>query len=407
MKRPGKGFLAELGLTSGTLGSTAGQTVMVTVFPVLLAEYAPSALWVGLAIGGEGLLALAVPYWIGALSDRLPDRLARSVGRRAFFLLASAPFMAATLIAAPLVSGYWPLVGIAVVFFTAFHVFLTPLWTLMVDAVADDRRGRVQGIRGVLHAIGLGYGLVAGGLLLSIWQPLPFVIAALLILVATACTWLAASAWGGDRDSNRQERVRPQALAELKEKPALRWFLVGNALWTGAVDGIRPYFFLFATTVVGITIGHASILLALLVAGFAIGSLVLGHAADRFDRGRMLQAGLWLTATAMFAGTFARSTGPVIVLLLFAGIGAATLMTLPYPLFATLVDESAMGQHTGFYVISLGTGRMLAPILIGAVIDVGGRFMPDQQGYPLMWPVAGLLMVGGAIALRRSMSTVP
>src|SRR5690606_28567573 len=196
IQTPGPGVLAEIGLTAGTLGSTAGQTVMVAVFPVLLAEYAPSAFWVGLAIGSEGLLALLVPTWVGALSDRLPAALARTVGRRTFFLLASAPLMAITLALAPLVRGYWALLGIACAFFGAFHIFLTPLWTLMVDAVPNERRGRVQGIRGVLHAIGLGYGLVAGGLLLSVWRPLPFLIAALLTVISTLTTWLAARAWG-------------------------------------------------------------------------------------------------------------------------------------------------------------------------------------------------------------------
>src|SRR5690606_26542963 len=69
--------LRQHGLTVGTLGSTAGQTVMVALLPILLAEYAPSAVWIGFAIGGEGVFALLVPYWIGALSDHLPQRLAR------------------------------------------------------------------------------------------------------------------------------------------------------------------------------------------------------------------------------------------------------------------------------------------------------------------------------------------
>lgn len=402
---PERGLLAEIGLTAGTLGSTAGQTVMVAVFPLLLAEFAPSALWVGIAIGSEGLLALLVPYWVGALSDRLPAPLTRTIGRRAFFLLASAPLMAVTLVLAPLVRGYWALLGIACAFFAAFHIFLTPLWTLMVDAVPADRRGRVQGIRGVLHAIGLGYGLVAGGLLLSVWRPLPFLIAALLILISTLATWLAARAWGVDRRDRGVHGEAPpkRAWDEIRSRPSLRWFLAGNALWTGAVDGVRPYFFIFATTVVGITIARASIILSLLVVGFALGSAVLGWASDRMDRGRLLEVGLWLTAAAMFAGTFARSVGAVIGLLLFAGIGAAALMALPYPLFASLVEEGAMGQHTGFYVVSLGVGRMFAPILIGAVIDIGANFMPQEQGYPLMWPVAGLLMALSAFALKRSM----
>jgi MFS family permease len=401
---PERGLIAEIGLTAGTLGSTAGQTVMVAVFPVLLAEYAPSAFWVGLAIGGEGVLALLVPYWVGALSDRLPARLARAVGRRMFFMLTSAPLMAITLIAAPYVEGYWPLVAIAAAFFGAFHIFLTPLWTLMVDAVPNERRGRVQGIRGVLHALGLGYGLVAGGLLLSVWRPLPFIIAAALILLATLATWWAAHSWGVDRRDRGLHGELPaqRAWDELKEKPTVRWFLAGNALWTGAVDGIRPYFFIFATTVIGVTIAHASIVLTLLVVGFALGSLGLGWVSDRLDRGRLLELGLWITAVAMFAGTFARSITAVIVLLLFAGIGAAALMALPYPLFASLVEESAMGQHTGFYVVSLGVGRTIAPIMIGVVIDFGARFMPAEQGYPLMWPAAGVLMALSAFALKKA-----
>lgn len=80
----------EYGLTAGTLGSSAGQTVMVALLPVLLAEYAPSAVWIGFAIGGEGIFALLVPYWIGALSDHLPARLARRFGRRTLFQIGRA-----------------------------------------------------------------------------------------------------------------------------------------------------------------------------------------------------------------------------------------------------------------------------------------------------------------------------
>src|SRR5690625_2589495 len=132
--------IREYGITAGTLGSTAGQTIMVTLLPVLLAEYVSSAIWIGIAIGGEGVFALLVPYWAGLLSDRLPAGLAARFGRRAFFLLLMAPLMAATLVIAPFLKGYWPLAGIALLFFAFFHAYLTPLWALMVDLRSEERR---------------------------------------------------------------------------------------------------------------------------------------------------------------------------------------------------------------------------------------------------------------------------
>jgi hypothetical protein len=43
--------------------------------------------------------------------------------------------MVGTLVAVPFVDGYWPLAGIAFLFFTGLHAYFTPLWTLMIDRV--------------------------------------------------------------------------------------------------------------------------------------------------------------------------------------------------------------------------------------------------------------------------------
>src|SRR5688500_12355631 len=78
--------VTEYGITVGSLGSTAGQTVMVALLPVLMSAYSPSAFMIGFAIGAEGLFALFIPYWAGALSDALPPRIAARFGRRSLFL---------------------------------------------------------------------------------------------------------------------------------------------------------------------------------------------------------------------------------------------------------------------------------------------------------------------------------
>ena len=325
-------------MTAGTLGSSAGQTVMVVVLPILLAQYAPSAVWIGFAIGGEGLFALLVPYWIGSLSDRLPERLARRYGRRSLFLAATAPIMAASMALAPFLEGYWPLAGLAFVFFAAFHGYLTPLWALMVDAVPDERLGTVHGVRGALHAAGLGFGLVAGGLLFSLWPPLPFLIGAALILATTAVTLRAASATVAlepmldDATTGGVQAV----WRELGTRPDVRGFLVANALWTGAVDGIRPFIFLFAVAVLGIDTAETSGVLLVLVVGLALGSVFLGRLGDRYGRERLLMAGALLTAVAMIFGVLVRELEGALLLLLASGLGAAALVALPYPFFAEI-----------------------------------------------------------------------
>ena len=394
--------LQEYGLTAGTLGSTAGQTVMVALLPILLARYTDSATLIGFAIGGEGIVAILVPYWIGAASDHLPPRLARQFGRRTFFLLLTAPLMAASIAVAPFLTGFWPIAGAALVFFLTLHGFLAPLWALMIDEVPHERRGRVQGVRGALHSAGLAFGLVAGGLLFSIWEPLPFVTAGVVILVTTGITYVSAPRTetpGHEGDASDILKV----WRRLKGRPAVSWMLLGNALWSSGVDGIRPYIFLFATVVLGINVAQTSLLLVVIVAGLGIGSLVLGHLGDRFGHARLLGIGVGITGLAMLLGFFVRTVPGAVALLLFAGLGAATLISLAYPLFASLIPERGVGRDTGLYIVTIGFGRIIAPVVIGAAIDLGRASMPELRGYPFMWPIAGTLMLLGLVGLARSM----
>lgn len=395
--------LSEYALTSGELGAAAAQTVMVALLPVLLRDVAPSAFWLGFAVGGEGIFVLAVPFVIGSLSDRLPSALTQRFGRRSFFLLSAAPLMAATVAAVPFVDGYWPTVGLAFLFFLGLQVYNTPLLALMVDAVPNERRARVQGMRGAFRALGLAFGLVGGGLLYSVWEPLPFLLAGLIVLLGTTGTILAARRLhpGAERDGPRNIGGFRALLAELRENGPARRLLVANALWNGAIDGIRPYFFVFAAVVVGINTAVTSAGLIFLVAGVGIGSIVIGRMGDRHNRVRLLQLFSSLLMVAMVGGFFMRNMLVAVPILLAAGIGSAALIALPYPLYTSLTDEQRAGEHTGVFVVTLGMGRLLAPMLVGAAIDAGRRVMPDTEGYPVMWLVAAVLTALGTWLLRK------
>lgn len=414
----GRRRLREYGLVAAELGDSASQTLMVALLPVLLVPLAPSAVWIGAVIALEGVAAMLVPYIIGGLSDSLPPPIVRRFGRRNAFILLSAPIMATTVAVAPFLDDYRLLAATAFLFFLALHAMNTPHLALLIDLSPEDRWGHVQGYMGSLHALGLGYGLVAGGLLFSAWPPLPFLIAAALILVTTAVTFFAApedraAPDGATWRKQRRRQIRKHRRSAkgwwgwvkgegrfwgtLLGRTEVRWFLIANVLWTAAVDGIRPYIFIFALVVLGITVAQASLVLLFLLAGVGVGSVLVGFLGDRIGRKRVLMASALLTSVALGFGVFVDTVGSAILLLVPAGLGAAALGVLPYPVFAELADGSMLGRSTGVFRFSVGIARLIAPVLVGAAIDHGAAIFPEQAGYPMMWPAAGvfaLLSVG-------------
>ena len=397
--------LREYGLTAGTLGSNGAQTVMIVLLPILLQRHTSSALRIGLVIGSEGLLAIMVPYWVGHLSDRLPRAWASRFGRRGFFLWVTAPVMMASLVATPFVDGFWALAAAGFVFFTGLHGYLTPLWALLIDAVPDERRAPVQGVRGAFQAAGLAFGLIGGGLLFALATPLPFLLAALLLL---ATTWLTTAAVPSDPKArgewHPQRGEGGSVWKRLVGRPPVRWFLIANALWTGAVDGVRPYIFLFAVVVLGISVAEAALVLGWLLVGLAAGAVLIGRLGNRVGRVRVLVLAAFVTGVTMGLGVLVRDVPSAIVVLAVAGLAAAAFIALPFPVFASLATDGAAGRQTALYIVSLGFARIGAPILVGAAIDLGARWFPNFRGYPMMWPVAGALVLASVPALLRSVA---
>jgi MFS family permease len=412
-------------LTSGEMGSAGGQTLIAALLPVMLAPHAPSTFWIGAVIASEGVFAVALPYVAGAISDSAPRRIGGVFGRRGRMLAAAAPAMALGLVLIAALDGFWPLAGAAVVYFFALHMYSGPLRALLTDATPEEDWGAVQGVMGATHVGGVAFGLVAGGLLYSIWEPLPFLVAAVLVLSLTVVTLLAARALGeaggrgaedkADEKQADQEDADKEGADDEEEhsfKQDLRFwrqigsraetrrFLLGNILWNAGVEGIRPYIFLFATVALGITVATASLAMIGFLVAAGIGSVVVGHLGDRFGRDKVLVLGALLAGVAMMPGLFVRDLVYLIILLIPAGLGAAALVSLPYAVFEGMVGDTNVGRSTGAFYMSVGVARIIAPLAVGAAIDIAHRWMPETEGYPAMWPVAGSLILIGALALH-------
>jgi predicted MFS family arabinose efflux permease len=427
------GKLAQYALTSGELGSAGGQTLIAALLPVLLAPHAPSTFWIGAVIASEGAFALFLPYLAGVASDSLPPRFSRLFGPRGALLFVAMPIMAGALLLIPFRDSFWGLAGAAIIYFAALHAYSTPLRALLIDAAPRDRWGSVQGAMGATHLGGVIYGLVGGGLLFSIAEPLPFVVGAVLVLATSGIT--LTTAWRMDLGGTAQAEGNPggngvasgTAQAEgnpggngvasgtgsewqpqrevrfwkdLMRRRETRQFLIANVLWNAGTEGIRPYLFLFATVVLGVAVQQASLAMLGFLVAAGVGSVLAGRFGDRIGRPRILVIGAVLAGVAMLFGFFVRDLLTLVLLLIPAGVGAAALVSLPYPVFESVVDEDDIGRSTGAFYMSVGVARITAPLLVGAAIDLAATWMPEQQGYPIMWPMAGTLILLGALVLQ-------
>ncbi len=389
------------GLVAAELGAVAAQTVMVAVLPVLLAEHGASPLWIGFAVGGEGVFALVLPFWSGALSDRAPRAAADRLGRRMVVAAPAAAVLAAAVSVAPFLSGYWPLAIAAFVSFAGLHAFLTPFWALLIDDVPEARRGRVQGIRGMFRAVGLAYGLVVAGLLFAAWRPLPFLVAAALVVMTTGVTWGTERRFVGPAIPRWRGALGDAWKGAISNRAAW-WLLVADACWNASVDGIRPYLFLYAQRTLGIDVPQTSVGLGVLVTALGVASWYVGRLGDRSDRHRVLEVSSVIMAVAFVAGFFARGAALAVAVAAVGGAAAAAIMTLPFPLFSSLMGGRATGESTGIYEVSVTVGRVVAPLLVGAVIDLASRAGWAGGGYPAMWLVSAALAAAGGWCVRRS-----
>src|SRR5262249_27648888 len=122
----------------------------------------------------------------GGLSDRTVTRF----GHRLPFLMGAAPVAALALCLVPFAPSL-PLMAAGVLaFYLGYFTYYAPYRALHPDLLPAEAGGRAQAILGVFGAAGIGAALVGGGLLLELWQPLPFLVAAACLLLGTAAVVL-------------------------------------------------------------------------------------------------------------------------------------------------------------------------------------------------------------------------
>ncbi|MFT3764812.1 MAG: MFS transporter [Minicystis sp.] len=382
-------------------GLSLSLTVLSSYLPVLARSFTASRAGIGALVGGEGLIALLLPLWIGGLSDRVDTRF----GRRVPFLMATAPIAAIALVLIPL-AGSLPVMAAAVfLFYVAYFTYLAPYRALYPDLVPLDASGRAQGILGIFNQAGLGFALVGGGLLLEVWRPLPYVVAAATMLLGTLILVLGLRrrawppAWT-ERSSARSPAAEVWAL--LRDHRAIRALMLTNALLSLTLGGLKAFVVLWLIEGLGKSMKFIAGAMTVVSVGALVGALVTGKLADRHGAARVLTGTLVVFGLGLALPTFSSSTlllGAELPLIAFCG-GAA--VTLPYAILMQRVPARSHGTAAGLFDVSGGIGTLLGPAITGAAIDLLRPLFASTKGYAAMWPVLSASALASIATLRRA-----
>ena len=116
-----------LGIPSAGLSSCL--TVLSTYLPVLARQFTSSTTVIGMLVGGEGLIAVLIPVWVGRISDRTETRL----GRRLPFLIATAPVVAIAISVIPFAPSLEVMAVEVFFFYLAYFTYFAPYQALYPD----------------------------------------------------------------------------------------------------------------------------------------------------------------------------------------------------------------------------------------------------------------------------------
>jgi predicted MFS family arabinose efflux permease len=284
-------------------------------------------------------------------------------------------------------------------------VYEPPYRGLYPDLLPQSEYGRSQGIQHLLRGLAIGAGLVGGGFLFSVWQPAPFLIAAVVVTAACAVPIVFVREQGG---RNRVfEGVRSYVAHSwqiFRREPEVRRFLVCNSAWEGTFAGARTFVVLYITQGLHQPVMVSIEVLGCVAGGYVIAALVAGRLGDRFGLARVIFFCSFVYGAGLLLGGLAATWHAWYLALIFpVSIAGGAVMTLAWGLVFKLMPSEHRGTIAGLATTTKGVGLIIGPIAAGVTIDVLAPHLPSTDGYQILWPILGIPILAVIPLVRHMM----
>jgi MFS family permease len=372
----------------GAFGLAWSLTTTAAYLPPLLGHFTSSTTLIALVLAAEGAFALTLPLVIGPWSDTFHTPL----GRRRPFMLAALGPLGFCLALLPFMPSLWTAALVVFAFFFAYYVYEPPYRGLYPDLLYEGMYGRSQGVQHVFRGIAIGGALIAGGVFFHLWMPWPFLVAAVVVIVACVAPIVLLREEGGHaRVFEGVGAYLRHSWLVLSREPRVRTFLIANTAWEGTFAGMRTFVVLYVTVGLGQPLGTTTSLLGVVAGGYVVAAIVSGPLGDRLGLARViLVCSLVYGSGLVLAGTATRWHAWYLPVVFVVAIAGGSVMTLAWGLLFKLMPPSDRGAITGLATTTKGLGLVVGPLLAGAAIDLARHAFPETHGYQVVWPILGL-----------------
>ncbi len=372
----------------GAFGLAWSITTVAAYVPPLLEQFTRSGTLIGLVIAAEGFFAILLPLLVGPMSDATTTSLGR---RRPFMILGLLP-MAATLVLVAFMHSL-PSTALALFgFFFAYYLYEPPYRGLYPDLLPDSHFGRAQGAQHILRGAALGGALILGGILLSVWEPFPFLLAAgIVILTCGAVIVLAHEEPTTSREYERLRTFLAQPFRIVRADRNVRRFLIANTCWEAAFAGMRTFVVLYIIQGLDQPLYVSSVALAIVAAGYVVAAASSGLLGDKFGIGRVVTGASVVYGLGLLGAGLAQSWHSWYYAVIFPiAVAGGTVMTLAWGLLFKVMPPRDRGAVTGLATTTKGLGLIIGPLAVGAAIDISRTFLQSTDGYAAVWPVCAV-----------------
>ncbi|MBT9131057.1 MAG: hypothetical protein DDT42_01446 [candidate division WS2 bacterium] len=387
-----------LSITIGAvfLATTILWVVYNSYVPIMLKSFGISSFLVGLLMTVDNILAVTWGPLVGILSDNTKTRW----GKRIPYFLVSIPFIALLFSLIPLAF----LQGLIIfsLLLILLNIFIatarTPMVALIPDLFVSGLRSQSAGIINFMGGIGAVVGFLLFPSLYALQKEIPFLVASLIIIITGA--WLVISIKENKSDQIKEirENLFSEMIGILKNKELLKVYLVIFTYFLG-FNAIETFFTSYGKFQLGIEEHQASFLLGMLAVSFFLFSLPAGVIGGVIGKKKTMSIGLLLISVVMAALFMidALVIAPKLILiaslLIVAGLCWALINVNAIPLVTDLSPPEKAGTGAGFYYFFSMSAAIVSPPLTGLIID----FM----GYPVIFLIASVFMLGGWFLLMR------
>jgi len=307
------------------------------------------------------------------------------------------PICAALFIFIPHMSQLWMFMGLAILFTFVMSIWRTPAVSLMPDLTPGPLQTQGNGIVNLMGGIGAVLAFAGGGFLFGFGgYPLTFLAGGVLLIVSLAIVAIFVREPKLPPPVIKKEK-KPFLTLEENEKgnpilvtkaffrtssemlkipknKSLFFLLFAIFFWFMGYNAVETFFSSYATRVLDVTEGQASIIISLFALALVVFAVPAGIIGAKIGRRKTILIGLIGVTCIFIPFIFITSAWAARILMVIGGMFWACVNINSLPMIVRMAGPLKIGEFIGYYYLFSFSSQIITTPIFGAIRDAVGYY---------------------------------